>query len=85
MCLSYLPAQDQPDAGAALLGREERNEQVCRVRQAGAFISNPDVQVRARTLPTGADTTSGFERRIGEYEARSPGADWDGVFVAVTK
>jgi adenylate cyclase len=26
-----------------------------------------------------------FERRIGEYEVRSPGADWGGVFVAVTK
>jgi adenylate cyclase len=26
-----------------------------------------------------------FERRIGAFEARSPGADWDGVFVAETK
>jgi hypothetical protein len=39
-----LPAQNETDAGTALLGREERHEQVRSVRQAGAFILDGDLE-----------------------------------------
>ena len=39
--LGYLPAQDQADPRSARLGREERDEEIPRVRKARTFVVDP--------------------------------------------
>jgi len=42
-----LAAKNQTNTGAALLGREEGNEQVRRIGKSRALVDNPDVELCA--------------------------------------
>ena len=56
-----LPAQDEADAGAAWLRREEGHEQVRRVRQAGPFVIDPQANRPGLVPPADADTAACLE------------------------
>ena len=67
MRLGDLAAQHEPDAGSAGFRREERDEQVGGVRQAGPVIFDPELQRVGRAAETGpseADPAPGLAGRI---------------------
>ena len=59
-----LPAEHQADARSARLGREERHEQVRRVRQPRSFIVDPQLEAAALALPADGDAAAGLQRGI---------------------
>src|SRR5262245_64530798 len=62
-----LPGEDQPDAGAVRLGREERDEQVAGRGQAGAAVLHQDLDMRVRPAapaPRDGDAATRLARRI---------------------
>src|ERR1051325_11573764 len=61
-----LPAQHQADARTALLGREERHEQVRRIREARALVFYGNLERALRAFPADRHrTAAGLETRIG--------------------
>src|SRR5580700_12193838 len=59
-----LPAQNQADSGAALLGGEERHEEIGSVGNARAFILNPYADGAVFAFPAHVDTTAGLQSSI---------------------
>ncbi len=62
--LGDLAAERQTDARAGRLGREERHEQVRRVRQPGSFILDGELQEAVDRLPVDPHLAARLERRI---------------------
>src|SRR5438876_6451320 len=59
-----LPAERQSDAGAAWLRGEEWNEQICRVHNPLAFITNDHFDAIAGFAPENCDRSLRLERGI---------------------
>src|ERR1700693_3859443 len=59
-----LPAQNQADSGAALLGGEKRHEEIGSVGNAGGFIFNPYADRAVFAFPAHVDTTAGLQSSI---------------------
>ena len=59
-----LAAEHETDARSLRLGREERHEQIRRVRQARPLIFDVDRYAMAVLLPSHAHGAAGFERRV---------------------
>src|SRR5271169_6151607 len=59
-----LPAENQANARAALLGGEERDEEVRWVGDARPVVLHPDFDVAVFVLPAHANTAAGFERGV---------------------
>jgi hypothetical protein len=59
-----LPAQDETDSRTARLCREEWDEEVGRIRKAGAIVLNEDFQVCPGSLPADASASAGLERSV---------------------
>ena len=66
MRLGDLAAQHQSDPRAAGLGREERNEQIRRLRRPRSVVVDPQVEAACRTLPADHHAAAAvFERGLG--------------------
>src|SRR6266700_5716915 len=64
MSLGDLPAEDQTNAGAARLGREEWHEKVGGVGKSKTFVNDPHVELRALPGPPNLNGAPGFESGI---------------------
>src|SRR5271156_4141454 len=59
-----LPAEHEPDAGAAGLRREKRDEKIRGIRDARAIVLHPNIDVIIFVIPSDANTAAGFERSV---------------------
>ena len=57
-------AEAKTGTGAAILGREEWDEQVRQVGNSRTIILHPHFQISLSALPADAHTTARFQRRI---------------------
>ena len=57
-----LPAEDQADARAALLGGEERNKKIRGIRNSRPFVDHAHFEIAVRRFPADADAAASFER-----------------------
>ena len=64
MSFGDLPAEDQADPGASLLGGEKRDEKVCGAGNSRAIILHPHFDAAVLAFPSDADAAAGFQRGI---------------------
>ena len=65
MRLGNLAAEDQADARAAWLGREEGHEQVRRIRHARPFVVDPHPHAAVGQAPAHVHAAGGDQRGVG--------------------
>src|SRR5208282_3894778 len=61
---SDLAAEDETDARTSLLCREEGNEEICRIRNAGAVVEHRDFQIRTVPNPSYLYSAARLVRRV---------------------
>src|SRR5258708_28130693 len=64
MGFSNLPAQDQPNSAAAVLGGKERNKQIVAIQQSGAFVANNNLHTARVGVPPDFDRSGMTQRRV---------------------
>ena len=64
MGLRNLPAQDQADSRAALLGGKEGDKKVCGIRDSRTIVFHPHLNARVFSLPADAHPATRLERGI---------------------